>query len=323
MAIGQSQGVSARVFISCGQTRGSEEEQIAGAIAGRLKKLGFDTYIAVAEQSLRGLIENIFAQLRTSEYFIFIDFKREKLDVAPACYRGSLFAHQELAIASFLGLEVLAFQERGVKPDDGIMRFIQANSISFQDRHTLPSVIADKVTERNWKSDWRNVLALEIAEPSDAYFNDPKRPARYFHINVHNRHLTRVATNCYAYLEKVVRTDSGAETKIKTIEFKWEGTGLPSVAIAAGSARAFDAVYIFHDAPTDLQFNALADSSGFFPNIRGEGEYELTYMVLSENFPIARATFKLDLRHSFQDTTFTQRSSKGGGKGAGMPSRSA
>jgi predicted aminopeptidase len=66
----------ARVFISCGQARGYEEEQIAGDIADRLRDLGFDPYVAVSEQTLRGLTENIFEQLRKSEYFIFLRFRR-------------------------------------------------------------------------------------------------------------------------------------------------------------------------------------------------------------------------------------------------------
>jgi hypothetical protein len=56
----------ARVFISCGQSKESDEVQVAAGIAARLEKLGFDPYIAVAEQTLRGLRENIFEQLRTS-----------------------------------------------------------------------------------------------------------------------------------------------------------------------------------------------------------------------------------------------------------------
>ena len=62
----------ARVFISCGQTRGSDEEIIANEISKRLHGLSFEPYVAVAEQTLLGLKENIFAHLRTSEYFIFV-----------------------------------------------------------------------------------------------------------------------------------------------------------------------------------------------------------------------------------------------------------
>ena len=54
----------ARVFISCGQSKKSDEAQVASEIGARLRELGFDPYIAVAEQTLRGLKENVFEQLR-------------------------------------------------------------------------------------------------------------------------------------------------------------------------------------------------------------------------------------------------------------------
>jgi len=92
----------ARVFISCGQSKGTDEEVTASAVAGRLEKLGFDPYVAVQEQTLRGLKENIFEQLAKSEYYIFVDFKREELaKTTPPVCRGSLFSHQEFALASY------------------------------------------------------------------------------------------------------------------------------------------------------------------------------------------------------------------------------
>ena len=51
----------ARVFISCGQAKGTDEERIATEIARRLHELGFNPYIAIQEQTLRGLKENIFS----------------------------------------------------------------------------------------------------------------------------------------------------------------------------------------------------------------------------------------------------------------------
>ena len=49
------------MFISCGQAKGTDEERIAAEIARRLQELGFDPYIAIQEQTLRGLKENIFS----------------------------------------------------------------------------------------------------------------------------------------------------------------------------------------------------------------------------------------------------------------------
>ena len=107
---------TAQIFISCGQSKNSDEITIAKDIATRLDNAGFRTYVAVAEQILQGVAENIFHQLSKSEYFVFVDFKREYLNsMTPPTHRGSLFSHQELAVAHYLGLDVLALQEKGVK----------------------------------------------------------------------------------------------------------------------------------------------------------------------------------------------------------------
>jgi len=123
--------VSARVFISCGQRKETIEARIAGVIKNKLTKLGYTPYVATQEQTLDGIKENIFRRLQNSEYFLFIDFKRERLCTERGeAYRGSLFSHQELALASYLNKPVKAFQEKGVKPHDGLIGFLQTNPIS-------------------------------------------------------------------------------------------------------------------------------------------------------------------------------------------------
>src|SRR5215831_3571838 len=66
----------ANVFISCGDARAAEKA-IAHEVAARLERMGFKPYVAVEVHDLRGLANNIYAQLDASEYFLFIDFKRE------------------------------------------------------------------------------------------------------------------------------------------------------------------------------------------------------------------------------------------------------
>jgi hypothetical protein len=53
----------ARVFMRCGHNKDTNEVTIAQQMVVRLEKLGFDPYIAVQEQTLGGLQENIFRQL--------------------------------------------------------------------------------------------------------------------------------------------------------------------------------------------------------------------------------------------------------------------
>ena len=183
--------MQARVFLSCGQR--PDELLIAEKIAEKLSASGFSPYIAVKEHTLRGIKENVFSRLEESEYMIFIDFKRERLykEKNGSFYdsnyhRGSPFSHQELAIATFLGdKEIIAFRERSVAKQDGILGYIQANCIEFSDRQRLPELIINKIHELNWKSDWINGLSLERG-PRD--FQDARHPnrgdCRYFHIKI-------------------------------------------------------------------------------------------------------------------------------------------
>jgi hypothetical protein len=275
----------ARVFISCGQARDTDEQSTAYAIADRLEQLGFEPYVAVQEQTLKGLTENIFDQLARSEYYIFIDFKREEIaNTSPPVHRGSLFSHQELALAAYLRIPVLAFQESGVNQMDGIMRFLQTNATPFTDRHLLASVIADQVNERRWSPHWRNELELD-RDPTQ--FSDATRverapggepryyQGRFFHIDVRNRHINKAATNCYVYLAKACNIDTSEEIPLRTIEFKWAGYMLPNAHILPKQSRRFDAFWIAHHTPDQLLFNVYSDSTEYFPRLGGEGRYSL------------------------------------------------
>ncbi|MGD0468599.1 MAG: hypothetical protein ABSA54_09515 [Terriglobales bacterium] len=301
----------ARVFVSCGQSKQSSELDTAEKIRVRLQELGFDPYIAVEEQTLRGLKENIFRQLETSEYFVFVDFKREELVLRgtqpiEAVYRGSLFSHQELAVASYLDIPLLAYQERGAKKDDGILRFLQANAIEFTDRNLLPNVIADEVRRRGWNPNARNELALE-RRPSqfvDAQVYGTQVVRRFYYVDVRNLHPRQTARNCYVYLEKVVKLNQRTEIPFGSVELKWAGYTLPNAHILPQKVRPFDALFIPFATPTQVGFNAFSDSTLFGrPLIDAAGEYELHYAVVSDNFPIARCSVLLTLSSTLDRTT--------------------
>lgn len=300
----------ARVFISCGQSKSSDEVSIASQIKDRLYGLGFDPYVAVQEQSLRGLKENLFEQLAKSEYFVFVDFKRDLLVGSPSVHRGSLFCHQELAIASYLDIPVIAFQESGVKTDDGILQFIQANAIQFRDRHLLANVIADEVNKRRqiWNPHWRNELVLERDPTQWSRTQLPDgRWSRFFHVGVRNRHRGKTARDCYAYLEKATKLGPNADIPVKQVEFRWAGYSQPNAHIFPGRVRAFDGFFILEDFPSRLQFNVFATGTDFVPSITGEGRYELEYLIVSETFPDARASFLLNLSPSLDATTLVSK----------------
>lgn len=296
--------LKAKVFISCGQRKDSEEVEVARAIAKVLEDMGFEPYVAVQDQTLRGLKENIFSQMGASEYFLFVDFPRERL-LGTEEHRGSLFSHQELAIASYLGLEVIAFQQKGVKAPDGMMGAMQLNPIVFDDPAKLPELVHGQVQKAGWRADWKNVLRItrQSGEFDDAHIiNIPDRPlARFFHLTAENLNAWKVAVNCAAYVESIVDLRSSVSIPIRTAELKWAGYNQPTVAILPKSYRDLDAFFVLHNQPQILHFNCFSDSGYFMRPIQGPAKFQLNYVVISETFPPAQITVEATVGNSITD----------------------
>jgi hypothetical protein len=291
----------ARVFMSCGQDHA--ELKTAEAVRERLRRLGFLPWLALNEQALRGIHDNTFEQLRRSEYFLFVDFKRGRAGGRRGNYHRSMFSHQELAVAAFLRLPIVAFREEGIDERDGILPFLQVNARIFSDRQHLPDLVEEEVRNRqDWVHTHRNELIILPATPPylDARTprGDPLATSRYFHLAVHNRSELDAAHNCFVYLAEARRVDSSATIPLHTIELKWMGWRFPSVLILPRQHRHFDALCVDTTNSSMVQFCTYADSNRFQPRLEQQADYELTYAVASENFPMVRATFRLTRRGS-------------------------
>ncbi len=283
--------VKAKVFISCGQ-RSDEEKDTAERIKKALMCEGYNPYVAVQQQSLKALRERIFKELEDSEYIVFVDFKRERLDCGKL-FRGSLFSHQELAVASYLDLgterdmEILAFHEKGVDPEDGMMGALQVNPEEFTDPGCLPQLIACRARNQ-WEPGWKNQLRLSRRVE--------EKPAKYYHIEVENLHHRKHAINCYVYLKAPRKYSNGKD--IPTMELKWEFVKVyvPNVAIGAGSMRRLDAFWVDLCKPNGINLSTHADTCLFVENIITDaGTHDLTYIVISENFPDAEITCEVEI----------------------------
>lgn len=316
------QKIKARVFISCGQRKGTSEIKLAELIAAKVQDNGFESYIATEQQSLRGLKENIFQKLSQSEYIIFIDLKRERLyTLSKGIYkdtgkhRGSLFSHQELALATFLEeIECLAFQERGVKSDDGILQFIQANCHEFTSRKNLPdlvnSILNKKLKNGKWSNNWRNELLIE--RDKDEYVNaytSPERiiEKRHYHLKINNMHIQKTAYECFAYVESIINTSNGSKLSPDIVELKWKGVSSPRISIPPKRYRELDALRAITSLPqqVDIAVNSnIVDYSGYYHTIKGPGDFDITYIVFSNNFPPTKAICRLSIGQELDDIKF-------------------
>jgi hypothetical protein len=84
---------------------------------------------------------------------------------------------------------------------------------------------------------------------------------------------------------------------------KWEGYLVANAHILPQTARSFDAFHIQHDEPCKLGFYGLRDAAHLLPRIDKPGCYELTYLVVADNFPPVRKTFTLSLKRPFGAVT--------------------
>ncbi len=280
----------AKVFISCGQRDNSEELKIAKSIAKLLEGKGYEPYIAKEIQTLGALTNEVYKNITDSEYFLFVDFKRESL--AQGGIRGSLFSHQELAIASFKEMNVLTFREDGVLLE-GMQSFILSNPFAFSNSGKLLEIINLEV-DKKWTSNWKNDLELSVAKPifEDAIDGNNNK-VRYYHIAVTNRHTSKHASNCYGFIENIHCGPS--KINLKNVHAVWSGYPHPSTVILPGDTKELDIFYHYFTGPSMIFFNVHATSGFYTPTpISQPAHHEFTIRVVSDNFPPAVAKFQLD-----------------------------
>lgn len=292
----------AKVFISCGQSK-PREKSIGNSVAKILNESGFEAYFAERVTSLTALTEHIFENLRSSEYFISIDFKRDLLE-KNGVFRGSLFVNQEIAIAAFLKIPGIGFYEKGVKCE-GVVRYQIYNPKEFEDGTQIIGFLKDEIKE--WDLNSLNELSLNLKQSPNSKnvrVNDLQGnhiySADYWHLKITNRHNSKHAFTCLGYVTKIIDLNSKEEKYIPSIELKWAGISAYSVNIMAGTSRDLDAFHIIHG-PNKLVFSQRPDIDTSNPDyalpVLDPGKYSIEYTIVSNNFRVSSFTAILD----FQD----------------------
>lgn len=296
----------ARVFISCGQ-KNEREVQIGKSVEKYFKEgRQFLTYFAGKVHSPDALTDNIFQHLKKSEYFIFIDFKREKLDEGKC--RGSLFVNQEIAIASFLKLKGIGFVEKGLKRE-GIVDYQIYNAFPFEDG----TQILDRLKSETDTWDNQSVNELHISKglitKNSSIIDNPAQPSSdWYHIEIWNRNKDEHAFSCLGYVTKIVNIDTKEEIEIPTNELIWSGIGEVEVNLIKNGKREMDAFYVIHGEPL-IHFHQrqlhTTNPKYRLPDFE-KGRYLITYAVISKNYETASKTFRLEYVDTIQDIVFEE-----------------
>jgi hypothetical protein len=154
----------AKIFISCGQD--SEPERIAAREAGSwLKSQGFDPYVAITVQSIPDLNKGIIDELKRSDYYLFINFRRELISQGSGdtVFRGSLYTNQELAIAYALGFQDMIFLNQKFTERRGMFGTIVSNSLKFDRYSEMLPVLQNAIAAAKWTPNFsRNLVPMKL-----------------------------------------------------------------------------------------------------------------------------------------------------------------
>jgi len=297
-----------KVFISCGQAS-AKERTTAAKLSKWLKDQGFFPYVAIQAQSIQDVNSAIISELKASDYYIFIDFPRELLQGdADKVHRGSLFTHQEMAIAYILGFErVLFLKHKNVKLE-GLLRYTASNAIIFSTPKEAIEKAEEAINERGWKPNYTRHLMAANLRWSEGMINYGSHATgelligRFLSIDIQNHRSDHAAFNTIARLGSIKDANGNPISVHDRSNLKANGQPGYAHTIWPESHGAFDLLLAKAEQGGAICLNSSLDLLPKPSIITLPGLYTLQYEVLSESFPILTFSIQLDVTGDAQTT---------------------
>jgi hypothetical protein len=148
-----------KIFLSCGQKE--KELGVADKIAAALRAdpYCFEVYVARDVQSIFEINSGILKELKDSDYYLFVNFRRGQPQSKNQKMPGSVFSNQEFAMAYALGFErMLVVNQFGVSRER-ILRYFGCNTYQFKGQHDCLSSVMQAWDRTGWKSDYSRRLS--------------------------------------------------------------------------------------------------------------------------------------------------------------------
>ena len=300
-----------KVFISCGQDS-EDEKKIANEIKAWFEDpiRGYSAYIAINVQRLEDINNAIVKELSSSDYFVFIDFRREKIKwFQHKRYRGSLFSHQELALSYYLGFEnTILLIENGVCVE-GFAKYIQSNPKPFKRRSQILNLIEEEVRARRWSPMYSRHLTIEGIEklPMPIAYGDHTgnySAVTVFECRIRNNRNYTTAMYVSAVLRRINNLPSPDISYLKWAGL-WEVVGYYQIIFPQSEGRLC-LLQVDNNNPLSVFLQSARDAFPRAPIISGPvGRYRLSYQIFAEGFPMLEFEVYLDLTGNPATTNVT------------------
>lgn len=290
-----------KVFISCGQAS-AEERDTSAELSKWLREQGFLPYVAIQAQSIQDVNTAIISELKASDYYIFIDFPRELLQGDPdSAHRGSLFTHQEMAIAYILGFErVLFLRHKDVKLE-GLLKYTASNAIIFSAPKEAIEQAKESIKQRGWMPNYtRHLMATNLYWSKGmihyvSHSTGEHLVGRFLSIDIQNYRSDLAAFSTVARLGSI--NDANGNTIPVTDRSHLKAHGQPGYdqTIWPESHGAFDLLLAKAEQGGVICLNSSLDLVPKPSIITQPGRYILCYEVLAKSFPVLIFSIKLDV----------------------------
>jgi hypothetical protein len=279
--------LTGKVFVSCGQHLSEEKEATENIRLLLRDEFHLTAYVALRVQGLRDILK-VTDELRSSDYYLFIDFKRR-----------SLFTHQELALAQHLGFdEVIALQEEGAPPSEGFLRYMQSNPEKFT-KPTLVEKVRNLVKERKWTPDYSRNLVVHPTLTTSGGVNYGDHTGGSFHeswrAKIENRRPDVAAVGAVCILDSILLPSGVVHPSPDRGYLKWVGHSGYERTLLPKSAEEVDICAVRRDRQGLFLLSTL-DVQPRQPIVIEDGDYELNYKVFARDFPLLEFTVNCHLR---------------------------
>jgi len=287
--------MKSKIFISCGQAN-ANEVKVANEVSTWLNSEGYQPYVAIETQSILDVNSGIISELKSSDYYIFINFKRDQIvNGETTFYRGSVFTNQELGIAYAMGFEKMLFINQKDVRREGIFGYLVSNTPEFDNYDEVLPIIKDAIAKAKWTNDYsRNLIIQHLRWGNPISYTDHtgRRNVKGLNVDVFNNRPDVGASNTVCRL-RTIFTNGVTNISPDRSHLKCCGSPGYSNIIWPKDHIAFDLFSIHLDNPTDIFLHSALDVNPRVPIINSIGKYELEYEVFAKGFsPI---TFVVDL----------------------------
>lgn len=281
-----------RVFISCGQAS-TEEVSIAERVAQRLKDRGFDPYVAKVVQNAFEINSSIVNELKNSDCYLFVNFRRERIDDG---YRGSLFSNQEFAIAYAFGFNtMIVVNQEGVK-QEGMLRYIGCNTNGFANYDDCLAAVERALDLSEWDPGFsRRLFAENVQFENYSYmhFTGERMVGRFLSLDIANRRSDMAALETSGRLVGFRRpgeTDWRPRSLYHRSLLKASGRAAFSHTVFPRSSETFNLIFIgsLIGNTGSAEGAYLVSAIDLVPNPQrplDPGEWELLYQFYAIGFP--------------------------------------